>query len=150
MDKIESVIQGSHKLTDIFGHWPSFHDAEVIELHFCRGDGDPERKRSVFPVLTLKVHLWELTRDMDEDGFLVRRHHTLANLRFHDVDEFSMDGFNHQNAILELVIEQGKRGDGPSPFFAVRIEAAFGISASFNCLRIEILDATPCTKDGEV
>ena len=30
--KIEEKIQNSHLLTDIFGYWPSFHDAEVLSL----------------------------------------------------------------------------------------------------------------------
>jgi hypothetical protein len=31
MPTIESLIAGSEKLTNLFGHWPSFHDAEVLE-----------------------------------------------------------------------------------------------------------------------
>jgi len=30
MENIETLIQGSEKLTNIFGYWPDFHDAEVI------------------------------------------------------------------------------------------------------------------------
>jgi hypothetical protein len=33
MAAIDSLIVGSEKLTTIFGYWPSFHDAEVSELH---------------------------------------------------------------------------------------------------------------------
>jgi hypothetical protein len=116
---MESSIQGSEKLTAIFGYWPSFHDAEVIELHFWRGDVDTERERYVFPVLTVKLHAWELTNEVDERGYLVLRHHTMTTLRFHDVDEFKMESFNHQNAIFGLSIEQQERPDGLSPFFAV-------------------------------
>ena len=150
MPEIESLIQGSRNLTDIFGYWPSFHDAEVIELHFWRGDVDPKRERYVFPVLTVKLHVWELTNEVDERGYLVLRHHTLTTLRFHNIDEFKMEGFNHQNAIFGLSIDQQERADGPSPFFAVQFESAFGIGASFRCFRVEVVDATPCTKEGEV
>ena len=150
MPDIESLIQGSQKLTDIFGYWPSFHDAEVIELHFWRGDVDPDRNCYVFPVLTVKLHVLELTNEVDERGHLVRRHHTLATLRFHSVDEFSMEGFNHQNAIFELSIEQRECTDGPSPFFFVEFKPAFGISASFTCSHVEVVDAVSCTEDGEV
>lgn len=150
MPGIESLILGSQKLTGIFGRWPSFHDAEVIELHFWRGDVEPEPKRYIFPVLTVKFHVWELTREVDAQGHLVLRHHTLATLRFHDVDEFRMEDFNQQNAIFELLITQHERTDGPSPFFLIEFKPAFGISASFRCLRVEVLDAVSCTKDGEV
>ena len=88
MPGIEELIEGSDKLTNIFGYWPTFHDAEVHELHLWRGDVEPDAG----PVLSVSLHL------------LVTRHHTLAKLRFHDVDQFKMEGFNHQNAILRLSI----------------------------------------------
>jgi hypothetical protein len=37
MTEITEMIVGSEKLTSIFGGWPSFHDAEVLEIHFWRG-----------------------------------------------------------------------------------------------------------------
>ena len=48
MTNIETRIDGSEKLTRIFGYWPSFHDAEVIELNFWRGDVNPEVERYIF------------------------------------------------------------------------------------------------------
>src|SRR3954465_12653228 len=99
MPHMDSLIEGSNKLTGIFGRWPSFHDAEIHELHFWRGDVDPDRESYVFPVLTVKFHVWELTNEVDERGYLILRHHTLTTLRFHGVDDFKMEGFNHQNAI---------------------------------------------------
>ena len=150
MADVASFIQASQKLTDIFGYWPSFHDAEIIDLRFWRGDVDAEGKRYVFPVLTVKLHVWELTGEVDKTGHYVLRHHTLTTLRFHDVDEFSMEGFNHQNAIFELFMEQRERSDGPSPFFFVEFRPAFGMSASFRCSRVEVVDAVPWTKEGKV
>ena len=150
MPEIESLIQGSEKLTGIFGYWPSFHDAEVIDFHFWRGEVEPDEQRYVFPVLTVKLHVWKLTDQTDERGYLVLRHHRLTTLRLHDVDEFSMEGFNNQNAIFELFIEQRERSDGPSPFFFVEFKPAFGMRASFRCFRVEVVDAMPCTKDGEL
>lgn len=149
MPAIESLIHGSEKLTNIFGCWPSFHDAEVLELHFWRGDVDPDRDSYVFPVLTVKIHLWELTKERDPQGLLILRHHTLTTLRFHNVDAFKMDGFNHQNAIYALSMERQERSDGPSPFFAVQFQPAFGVGASFRSMDVEVLDAIPCTQHGE-
>jgi len=102
MANIDSLIAGSEKLTKIFGYWPSFHDAEVQELHFLRGNVQPEKGVYDFPLLTLKIHVWELTKDVDSKGYLILRHHTLTTLRFRDVFDFQMQGFNHQNAMLAL------------------------------------------------
>src|SRR5579863_378805 len=78
MENIESFIDGSAKLTHIFGYWPSFHDAEVIELGLWRGDVEPEAGRYVFPILKVQLHVWELTTDTNSKGFLVLRYHTLT------------------------------------------------------------------------
>ena len=142
MPSIESFIQASQKLTAIFGYWPDFHDAEITEVHLDRGGSQPFQKRQ--PVLTVKLHTWQGTKEVDKHGFYVRRHHTLATLRFHDVDEFSMEGFNQQNVISELLIEQQERTDGPSPFFAVKFWPSYGMGAVFRCVRVEVVDAIPC------
>ena len=148
MANIESLIRGSEKITNIFGCWPSFHDAEVLDLHFWRGHIDAGKGVYDFPVLTLKIHLWQLA-EVNSQGFLVLKHHTLTTLRFANVEQdFNMLGFNHQNAILELSITSVERTRIPSPYFSVEIVPAFGIGASFHCAQIEVVDATPCEEDG--
>jgi hypothetical protein len=149
MENIESLIQGSEKLTSIFGYWPSFHDAEIIDLHFWRGVVEPDQGRYDFPVLTLRIHVWELTNEVNSKEFLVLKHHTLTTLRFCDVDEFRMEGFNHQNAILGLSVTHQQRAKGPSPYFVVHLEPAFGMGASFSCLRVEVVNAIPCSEVGK-
>ena len=152
MDSVEAFIVSSEKLTNVFGYWPSFHDAEVLELNFWRGDVEPEVDRYVFPVLKVVLHLWEMTDETSETnpkGFLVRRHHTLTTLSFSDVDEFRMEGFNHQNAILGLSIIRQERSQGPSPVFAIHFDPAHGMGASFICSRIEVVEAIPCSENGK-
>jgi hypothetical protein len=146
---IESLIEGSEKLIQIIGHWPSFHDAEILDLSLWRGDVDPERNKYVFPVLTLTVHLWEMTKEVDSAGYFVLRDHTLATMKFHNVDRLQMQGFNHQNAIFGLSVDRRERDESPSPYFAVELEPAFGVSASFTCLRVEVVTASRCGRDGE-
>jgi hypothetical protein len=109
MQNIEAFIQGSDKLTDIFGYWPSFHDAEVLELSLWRGDVEPEAGRYILPVLNVTLQVWELSNETNPQGYLVTRHHTLTKLRFHDVNDFRMEGFNHQNAILRLSVTRAER-----------------------------------------
>jgi hypothetical protein len=150
MPEIESLIVGSEKLTSIFGRWPSFHDAEVHELLFQRGHIDTDAGVYEFPHLTIKLRLWLLTSDLDQKGYYVSTKHTLATMKFFDVDNFKMEGFNHQNAIFGLGIEQKTREEGPSPYFEVDFEPSFGIDATFTCSRIEIIEAVPCNVEGGV
>jgi hypothetical protein len=145
---IAACIVNSEKLIEIFHYWPTFHDAEVIDLHLWRGNVETQADQYVFFVLTVKLHVWEITSEVNTEGFLVSRRHTLSTLRFHDVYEFRMEGFNHQNAILRLSIVQEERAQPPSPVFAVRFDAAFGMGASFSCSRVEVVDEVPCSSDG--
>ncbi len=149
MDSPVSFVEHAERLTDIFGYWPLFHDAEVLEMYLWRGDVEPDREKYVFPVLTVKLHLWEMTEETNAKGELQLRHHTLATLRFHNLlDDLELSGFNHQNAIYGLTIEQRQRDNGPSPYLAVEFESGFGVGARFTCLGAEVLDAVPCDRRG--
>jgi hypothetical protein len=145
MPETALLFDGNQILTSIFGEWPSFHDAEVIDVHLWRGDVKPGDwdDSNVFPVLTIKVRILEATQP-GAIGDSARD--VLATFRFHDVDDVKIDGFNHQNAILGISIVPRERGQFTSgenlpPYLAVTFEPAFGIACSFRCGRAEILDA---------
>jgi hypothetical protein len=66
-----------------------------------------------------------------------------------------MEGFNHQNAILGLTIAVQERGTSTNgerlpPYLVVEFQPAFGMSASFRCFGIEVLNAVRCTEEGKV
>jgi hypothetical protein len=70
----------------------------------------------------------------------------LTTFRFHDVDDFKMDRFNHMNDITELSIKVQERGTFKSgeklpPYLVVQFEPGSGIQMSFLCFRIEVVDA---------
>ena len=140
---LSARIEHHELLTNIFGAWPSFHDAEVIEFHLWRGEVDPERERWVFPVLTLKLQLWELTDEVGPSGTLITRHHTQATLRFHDVEGLRLEGFDHQNAISGLHIEVVEWHASVPLRYRVEFAPATGFSATFRCTRIEVVAAGP-------
>ena len=149
MANIETFIEASEKLTSIFGRWPSFHDAEVVELHLWRGDSMMERSHPRFPVLTTKIHLWELTSETDARGYYVLKHHTLATLRFNDVLDLEIRGFSNQNVIFGLPITSQERTAGPwKRTFTVEFAPVSEFGATFQCSRIEIMEAVPWAQAG--
>ncbi len=143
MSQPETSVEGAERLINIFGYWPSFHDAEVIQFDLWRGDVDPDARRYIFPTVTTKIHLWEITTDLDTRGYYVLRHHTLATLRFYDMDQLRMEGFNHQNAIFGLSISPAEPTEAFPQRFHIHFEPAFGITATFVCSRVEVLHAEP-------
>jgi hypothetical protein len=148
-------IEHSTKLIDIFGYWPSFHDAEVIDLSLTRGEVRPEENLYIFPILTVTIHLWELTNETDEKGFLKCIKHTLAVLRFRNVEEITLAGFNHQNAIYGLMFGTEARGnfkDGTPlpPYTVVEFEPAHGCELKFKCFGVEVVSAHACNENGKI
>jgi hypothetical protein len=140
-----SAIEHSERLTSLFTCWPSFHDAEVVELNYWRGDVKPGDwdDSNVFPVLTVKMRILGATQERFEG-----QPDVMGTLRFHDVDNFTMDGFNHSNQIVELSITPQERrsgDDGPHILnFQVAFARGFGMQASFRCFRVEVVEASVC------
>jgi hypothetical protein len=90
-----------------------------------------------------------LTNEIDDRGYYVLRHQTLATLRFDDVLDLQMKGFTRQNVIFGLSIVPCERSDGPwKQVFAVEFEPVAEFEATFQCSRIEVLDAIPWTQSG--
>jgi hypothetical protein len=94
-------------------------------------------------VLTITIRILEATQP-DATGDPGRD--VLATFRFHDIDNLILEGFNHQNAITGITVTTQPRGKFSSgedlpPYLVVKFEPAFGITTSFRCSRIEVIDA---------
>src|SRR5579863_6498910 len=88
-------IHGASELLDWFGYWPSFHDAEIVSLHLNRGENS-----------SLRVHTWEMTKEVDEKGYYVLAKHVVVEFILEAVSGLSLNGFNHQNVIFGLEVEK--------------------------------------------
>jgi hypothetical protein len=148
MVDLRSLVENSQRLCAHFEGWPSFHDAEVIDLHLWRGrlfPGDWD-DRNVMPVLTAKILVLRAT----QKNLLGRN--VEVTLRFHDFSELKLERFNHCNrlcgeGLTAELIPRGKRPSGEDlpPYLRVVFESGFGIDASFLCFRIEVLEAVECS-----
>lgn len=142
MENIETFIQGSEKLTNFFGYWPDFHDAEVLELHFSRGRINSDKGQFDLPALTINIDLKEWANPAGPSGDTVFRRRVFTTLRFGDVDNFRMEGFNHQNVILGLYIDRLERPQCSSSYFRVHFDPAFGMGSIFECRHIEVVNVS--------
>ena len=126
-------IQNAHLLTDIFGYWPTFHDAEV---HSVLLEHDQEHGS----VLEAKIHVFEMTSEVDDRGYYVLDKHTLVLLRFLGLTDLELCDFNHQNVMFGLGIKDiGDEANSVS--FEVDFDASYGLAASFKCQEITVLSA---------
>jgi Immunity protein 50 len=88
----------------------SFHDAEVLAVRIDRNGP---------------------TLDLDVEVFAQLPEARLVRLRFSDVSEVEIGGFNEQNVLFDLRAERGE-GD----LYDVRLESSYGLGGSFRCAAI--------------
>ncbi|MCM8565786.1 Imm50 family immunity protein [Thauera linaloolentis] len=134
-------IENAEAVTSLFGYWPSFHDAEVLELALNR-DGASGGRVS----LVARVHVFEMTNQVKTDGYFLCHKHSLVTLEFEGVDEVVIEGFNHQNALSELSIAE-KELNGQ---LAVAFEGAFGVDASLVCRAVRVVSIVHGIPPGSV
>jgi hypothetical protein len=133
-------IEGSHKLIEIVGEWPSFDDAEVYSLVLDRRDGAPWNSESDSPTLDLKMRL-------AETGYF------LVEIRFKNVFNVGLTNFRYQNSIQEIVfdrlLEQRDSVGNYSPAgVSAEIIAHCGLQGKFAFQSAIIGSVAPCNRDG--
>ena len=137
------VIENEQLLTDRFGCWPSFHDAEVVRARF-------ERKGADAPFMEVAIHVFKMTSDVDAKGHYVLKTHTLVTIRFCEIDLEEFNGWNHQNSLWSLVIESANPSalpGGEDNLIAVAFRTNYGCELKLTCKAVKVLAAEDWTKD---
>jgi len=125
MDALEH-IKGAKLVTDVYGHWPSFHDAEVLRIVLDRGtsvDG---------PTLAMDIRTFEMTNETDAEGYFILRNEKVVSFRFISVTELELGDFNLQNVLFDLRIDRVCE-EGGDAHFEVSLNPSYGVSALFRC-----------------
>jgi hypothetical protein len=118
---IESTIPGADALIAWFGRWPSFHDAEILEVSLVRNGRSG-----------LCVHGWSGTSDVDSKGYFVRDHHVVVSFWFENVVDVDLTDFSNQNVIAGLSCEKNEKG------FKVTLFPCYGIAGYIDAERLAI------------
>jgi hypothetical protein len=132
------VIAGAELLTSLFGAWPTFHDAEVLRLALDRGHPTGDR-----PSLEADIYTFEITPETDARGYYVLRHEVLVTLRFEDIEDLDLSGFNEQNVLFALTMTDTPATSNPSAPWEVSFHSSYGLGAYFKCRSIEVRGARP-------
>ncbi|MFP5277934.1 MAG: Imm50 family immunity protein [Acidobacteriota bacterium] len=150
-------IKNSQKVTDIFGRWPSFHDAEIQEVRLFTADGEPWSIGSDSPVMEMAIHFFEMTKDVTPEGYFVLKNHTLARFKFCNVEDLELSDFWYQNCIFGLEFgtqtvsyPQGQRNGNAVDLLTVQINSSVGLRGHFRCRSAEVLSAELCDARGRM
>jgi hypothetical protein len=135
---VENDIRNVELLTNIFGRFPSFHDAEVLSLALERGERDISG-----PTLETRIHVFEMTSEVDENKRLVLKNHSIVRFRFSEIIDLEINEFNHQNVLSGLYIERNQDQGSETPLFKVTFEGIYGMHADFHCRGISVESVEP-------
>lgn len=127
----QALVDNSDLLSQAFGGWPSFHDAEVIRLVLDRSG--PEG-----PTLELEMHVFKMTKEVGPTKHYVLKNHILVCLKFTGVALEKLVGFNQQNVLMGLDIAQLDVGQKGGCRLKVKVGGSYGIGATFECNRCEV------------
>lgn len=141
---MENLIQNAQILAAAIGRFPTFHDAEVIELTLIRKSAENN-----FPSLETVVRVVDV-KTIGEKSELVYSKFDVK-LKFVGIFGLKIENFNHQNVISDLIIKkvtdenfQPLKTDvrllgvvGKSEIekikLSVKFEYCFGVEAEFLC-----------------
>ena len=123
-------IANEEQVTQYFGEWPSFHDAEVLSIETRRGDA-PGEYADLFA--SINVRRYTPANVGTAQFEMEKTHDALISLRFRNISELRLSGFNHQNVIDDLVfLEEGER-------VRVIFESIFGVECAFCCKQVGVV-----------
>jgi hypothetical protein len=114
-------VPGASDLVSWFGYWPSFHDAEVLSIHLNR------RGES-----TVAIHTRHRTNEVDDRGYFIATKHVLVTFILEGIQTVQFAGFNHQNVISGLSLEETAAG------YRLTLHPCFGAQGTIEAERVRI------------
>jgi hypothetical protein len=128
-------IPGAVNVIAWFGHWPTFHDAEVLSIWLDRTAG-----------CLVAVHAFSKTAETDASGHFVLDKHAVVTFVLEGFPQDSsgivntnIAGFNHQNVLSGLTVN--RNGD----WYELSLEGIYGVDGVISAtqMRIEIAPGIP-------
>jgi hypothetical protein len=126
-------IVNAEVVRQFFGHWPSFHDAEITKVTF-------EATRGYYASATFIINAFETTKEVLKCGLVKTAKHCAIELHFIDIQELEFDCFNHQNVVFDVAIEES------GPDIKCTFNSSVGLDAVIVAKEAHVLSLTPTTQ----
>jgi len=138
MSAYDRVTNGS-EIVERFGRWPSFHDCEVVRVSI-------DRTGPAAPRAEMVIHAWLMTSEVDGRGYYVLEKHSLVTFSFEQLLSSEFVGFNDQNCLSSLSIEEESLEDGVA--LRVNFPTSYGLEGSLLCGAVTVVSVRPCDEHG--
>lgn len=137
MEPYERIVN-YRLVTDWFGRWPGFHDAEILSMVLDRKPLETEAG----PSLTIRLHAFESTPETDDRGYCKLVKHAIITFEFGGIEEVALEGFNCQNVIFQLDLAQAVDDQGRS-VLDVCVHSSFGVGCEFRSTFARVKSVEP-------
>jgi hypothetical protein len=129
METLQLVDNGK-ALVEAMGYWPSFHDANVLEV---------ARDADTFSVT---VHLFAMTDQVDSAGYYILEKHHRVKIVMHGVQSSSLPATYSDDCLDRLSFSRA------GEFLQVDFESHMDQDGTVICRGAEIASIVPCDSQG--
>lgn len=132
--KLPEYIVGSEKVVEVLGHWPTFHDAELIAFNAERSL--PVTVGHSLVRVALHVREYETVGEGTASYEQVLRKSVLIRFVLNQASDFELSGFNHQNVINSLTVSPLHNSEATR--LLVEIESIWGFGGTVECSSVAV------------
>jgi hypothetical protein len=120
---MKSKIENFEKVVQATGFETRFHDGEVLSIELSRVQQEPS-----LTICILTPRSFRPTEKAPSDPL-----YHVVRIKFHEIDDLEIRGFNYQNVVQELVETEA---EGRLKFW---VAGVFGVDCSFTCEKAKVL-----------
>ncbi len=138
MIEVPRYIRNHEAAVSAFGYWPSFHDAPVLAFEHTADS------------ISLSVHAWEMTSQVDSQGYFVLQKHHIVRFAFRGITQPDLSQFICPNILFELLFSPCSEFEACGRF-TVDLDSAMGsdLCGSFSATFGEVTSVLPCDEHGQ-
>lgn len=130
--EIEKYIKNYDSVISAMGHWPHFHDSVVMAI-----------EKNV-DSCTVDIHVFDMTNQVDENGYYVLRNHHRIVMMMTGVIENTLYDEDQKDILFDLEIEK------VDDRFTVIFDSVMGLGGVVKCHAIKVVQVLPCDKAGNL
>jgi len=120
-EAVAPAVPGADEVVRWFGRWPSFHDAEILQIDLQRNG------RS-----SVRLHAFRMTKAVDASGHFVLDLHAVVTFWLEGVSDLELADFSGLNVIFGLALEPIPTG------FRLALSPCFGIAGYIEAAKVSI------------
>ena len=125
-------LAGAKQVMDWFGFWPSFHDAEILNISFDRENAS-----------RIRVHYFATNAKVNKNGYYATEKHAIVSFIIEDPTHVEIYGFNQQNVMSSIAVTPVETG------YEIQLVGCYGISGHITAknLRFELEPGMPANSN---